>query len=184
MNKFYLLFAAAVLFSCRMTKGVNSTYYFVEPFKEQEVMLFINNDSTFKVEDSIGCNQFKFVGIYRKLKNDNISYLVFDSVRFQSLLTNADQSLFFQIENKDTAWIINKDRIFIHNKPFALLLRKKTNLQEIRYKKLRDYYIELLGKGGFILTFGEGKGMKEAKKRLLDCTLPDIKILDSVNKGR
>lgn len=76
--------------------------------------------------------------------------------------------LIFQIKNNDTAWIINRERVFIHKQPFIATSNDNINLQKIRYKKLEDYYTGLLGREGFIKVFGNGKGEKEAKKRLLN----------------
>ena len=91
-------------------------------------------------------------------------------------MPNSNPDLIFPIKNGDTAWIINNERIFIHKQPFIATSKGNINLQEIRYKKLEEYYTGLLGKKDFIKVFGNGAGKKEAKKRLLDCKLPDINI--------
>ncbi|SFW81962.1 hypothetical protein [Chitinophaga sancti] len=150
-------------------------YYYVEPFKEQEVNLYLKGDSTFIFQDLTGCNQFEFTGRYKQINDSTVSYLLFSSVKLQNVLPNSNNDLIFSVQDGDTAWIINRDRIFIHKQPFIATSKSTINLQEIRYKKLEEYYIGLLGKEGFLRVFGDGS-KKEAKKRLLDCKLPDIKI--------
>jgi len=176
--KFFLLIITVKIFcSCNVSKEGIQNYYYVEPFKEQEIKLLLKDDSTFTFQDLTGCNQFEFIGRYEKKSNDNtVSYLIFDSIKLLNVLSNFNSDLIFFIKNGDTAWVINNERIFIHKQPFIITLNSSINLQEIRYKKLEDYYTNLLGRKGFIEVFGNGKGKREAKKRLLDCKLPDINI--------
>lgn len=170
------IIAVAIFCSCNVNKKMVQNYYYVEPFKEQEIKLLLKDDSTFSFQDLTGCNQFEFIGRYKKMTNSTNSYLVFDSVKLQNVLSEFNSDFIFNIKNGDTAWIINSERVFIHKQPFIATANSNINLQEVRYKKLEDYYIGLLGKEGFIKVFGNGKGKKEAKKRLLDCKLPDINI--------
>ncbi len=176
MKPVVLVIITAILYSCNASKKVTQNYYYVEPFKEQEVKLFLNHDSTFKFQDATGCNQFEFVGRYKRISGDAFNYLIFDSVKLQRVLSNFNSSLIFPIKSGDTAWIINKERLSIHKQSFKITSSSNIDLQEIRYKKLEEYYIDLLGREDFIKVFGMGKGIKEAKKRLLDCSLPDINI--------
>lgn len=145
-------------------------YYYVEPFKEHEVRLVFNSDSTFKLNDVIGCNQFEYTGRY-KMMND---FYVFKSVIYKSLLSSSTEP--FQLSDGDTAWVINTERLYIHKIPFKITPTSDVSLQEIRYKKLKEYYIELLGKKAFLEMFGGGRGIVAAKKKLLECKLRDIKI--------
>ena len=145
-------------------------YYYVEPFKEQEVRLNFNSDSTFKLNDVIGCNQFEYTGRYKMIDN----FYVFKSVIYKNLLSSNTEP--FQLSDGDTAWIINTERLYIHKIPFKITPTPDVSLQQIRYKKLEEYYIDLLGKKAFLQTFGGGKGMVAAKKKLLECKLPDIKM--------
>jgi len=175
--KFILLIIATIIFcSCNVSRRATQNYYFVEPFKEQEVKLFLKDDSTFSFQDVTGCNQFEFTGRYERSNSNAVNYLVFNSVKLQNTMPNSNPDLIFPIKNGDTAWIINNERIFIHKQPFIATSKGNINLQEIRYKKLEEYYTGLLGKKDFIKVFGNGAGKKEAKKRLLDCKLPDINI--------
>ena len=59
---------------------VAQRYYYVEPFKEQEINLFLKSDSTFSFQDASGCNQFEFTGIY-KMANEGESDNLF-SIQF------------------------------------------------------------------------------------------------------
>lgn len=145
-------------------------YYYVAPFKEQEVILNFKSDSTFKLYDVIGCNQFEYTGRYRIKDN----FFIFKSVTYKNLLSSESEP--FQISDGDTAWVINSERLFIHKMPFKITPTPDVSLQEIRYKKLEEYYIDLLGKKAFLEIFGGGKGKVAAKKKLLECKLPDIKI--------
>jgi hypothetical protein len=167
---------SAMLYSCSISRKVTQNYYYIEPFKEQEVKLFLNYDSNFTLEDLTGCNQFKFSGRYKRITDNALNYLVFDSVKMQNVLSNFNSDLVFSIKNGDTSWILNKERIFIRKEAFKATSNRNLNLQKIRYKELEEYYTNLLGREGFIKAFGNGKGKKEAKRRLLDCKLPDISI--------
>lgn len=167
----------AILCSCNAGRRTFQTYYYVEPFKEQEVILFFKDDSTFNFLDLTGCNKFEFAGRYKQIGDSAIKYFIFDSVKSQDVSSSKFNSdLVFSIRNGDTAWILNRERIFIHKLPFIATSNSNIDLQKIRYKKLEEYYTNLLGREGFIKVFGNGKGRKEAKKRLSDCKLPDIKI--------
>jgi len=176
MKKNLLFFAVVASISCGINKPYTKYFYYVEPFKEQEVKLVLNEDSSFSFRDITGCNQFEYTGKYEKRKSNTIEYLLFDSVRVNGGIKEINSDKLFPLKSGDTAWIINGERIFIHRHPFNLTSNSKLNLQEIRYKKLKEYYISLLGTKGFLQVFGDGKGEKEAKKRLLDCSLPDIDI--------
>jgi len=174
MRLVLLMFVIVIFCFCSSSKEV-SNYYYIEPFKEQEVLLLLKPDSTFSFKDLTGCNQFEFTGKYRQVIENASRYFILDSIKLQNVLSDFNSEVIFPLKNGDTAWVLNRERIFIHRQPFIATLNAKINLQEIRYEKLKDYYIALLGKKGFLQTFGSGS-KKEAKKRLLDCKLPDIKI--------
>jgi len=177
MKVFLLIITVTIFCSCNVSKKTAQNYFYVEPFKEQEIKLFLKDDSTFIFQDVTGCNQFEFTGRYRAVTegDEKIRYFVLDSVKLQNVLSNLNPELVFPINNDDTAWIINAERIFIHKQPFIATSNSNINLQVIRYKKLKDYYTGLLGKQGFLNVFGNGS-KKEAKKKLLECKLPDINI--------
>lgn len=176
MKTILLIITVVVYCSCTVNKKGYHNYYYVEPFKEQEIKLLLKEGFTFSFQDLTGCNQFEFTGRYEK-KNDNTgSYFIFETVKLQNVLSNSSSDLIFPIKTGDTAWIINSERIFINKQSFIATSNSKINLQEVRYKKLKEYYTNLLGKEGYLKMFGNGKGQKEAKKRLLDCKLPDIGI--------
>lgn len=170
-----LIIIIAIFCSCDASRKGMQNYYFVEPFKEQEVNLYLKDDSTFIFQDLTGCNQFEFTGRYKQVNDSTISYLIFNSVKPQNVLPNSSSDLIFSVQDGDTAWLINRERIFIHRQPFIATSKSKINLQKIRYKKLKAYYTSLLGKEGFLKVFGDGS-KKKAKKRLLECKLPDINI--------
>jgi hypothetical protein len=176
MKTVLIIIVIGMCYSCSVSRKVAQSYYYVEPFKEQEIKLFLKIDSTFSFQDLTGCNQFEFTGRYKQVSDNGFNCLVFDSVKLQNVLSNFNSDLIFSIKNRDTAWIINSERVFIHKQPFIAVSNNNINLQKIRYEKLEEYYTGLLGREGFIKVFGNGKGKKEAKKRLLECTLPDIKI--------
>jgi hypothetical protein len=176
MKSIWLGIVIIILCSCYGSRRATQTYYYIEPFKEQEIKLYLNSDSTFNFEDLTGCNQFEFVGHYKQMKDSLVDYFVLDSIKLQNVLSNFNSDLIFPIKNGDTAWIINSERIFIHSLPFIATSNRNLNLEKLRYKKLEEYYVNLLGRKGFIKVFGNGKGRKEAKKRLLDCKLPDIQM--------
>ena len=143
--KAYLLAIIVLLFySCSINKIMPSKYYHIEPFKEQEINLYLKHDSTFSLIDLTGCNQFEIIGRYKKLDNSVNSYFVFDLIKLQNVLSNTTSHLVFPLKNGDTAWLINKERLFINHIPFKATSKTNINLQKVRYKKLKDYYIELL----------------------------------------
>ena len=165
-----------VIPSCVSNKKNIHNYYFVEPHDEIEIKLFFHSDSTFILEDRSGCNQFVYKGKYKSEKDAFENYYIFDSVIVQKIFPTSDPKLFFPIKNRDTAFILNNERLFIHGNPFILMFNEKINLERIRNKKLEEFYVNQLGREGFINTFGNGKGIKEARKRLTECHLPDIKF--------
>ena len=174
MKSILLIIIMAIFFTCITSKSAaQQQYYYVEAFKEQEVKVVFKNDSTFTFQDLTGCNQFLFTGKYKKVDDGKSGYLIFDSVKLQKVLSSFNSELIFSISNGDTAWIVNTERIFIHKQPFIATSNNNINLQEIRYQKLKVYYIGLLGKEGFLKVFGNGS-KREAKKRLLECKLPDV----------
>lgn len=168
--KTQLLFTLMLLSFIVVNAQNNKHYYYVEAFKEQEVRLAFKKDYTFRLYDITGCNQFEYTGKYKSQDN----FFIFHSVVYKNLLSQNTEP--FPISDGDTAWEVNSERLYIHGKPFKITPTPDVNLQEIRYKKLKDYYIEMLGKDGFIQAFGRGKGFAEAKKRLIDCQLPDINL--------
>lgn len=174
MKSVLLISVITIFCSCSSSKKINN-YYYVEPFKEQEVLLLLKADSTFNLKDLTGCIQFEFTGRYREERTSIGGYFLLDSIKLQNVLSSFTPEIIFPLKNGDTAWIINRERIFIHKQPFIATSNNKKDLQEVRYKKLKDYYIGLLGQEGFLQTFGDGN-RKEARKRLLDCKLPDINI--------
>jgi hypothetical protein len=174
-SQFFLLIILVVFFyACDVNKKFTKKYYYVEPFKEQDVTLTLKADSTFVFSDLMGCNQFEFMGVYKHNLDSIFNYLIFDSVKFKQISSAYDSPLVFSIKTGDTAWIINKERIFIQKVPFHFTRKTNLNLQKIRYQKLKEYYINLLGRAGFIKTFGNGKGIREAKRRILGYSTPDI----------
>jgi hypothetical protein len=142
-------------------------YYYVEPFKEQEISLLFKSDSTFSFQDASGCNQFEFTGKYKKVAEGESNYFVFDSVKLQNVLPNSKRDAIFHMENANTAWIINKKRVFIHKQPFIATSNININLQEIRYRKLEDYYTGLLGQKGFYKSIWKWQRKKGSKKALI-----------------
>lgn len=164
------------IFSCTSSREVVKTYYFVEPFKEQEIKFFLSSDSSFKFQDATGCNQFEYTGKYRAMGNSPSSFLLIDSVRLRYGSSQLNSSLIFSIQNADTVWIINEERVMFHRQPFKFTNKKAIDLQEIRFQGLKEYYMNYLGRDGFIKAFGNGKSMKEARRRLLKCDLPHLRF--------
>jgi len=159
--------------SCGTNRILVQNYYYVEPFEEQEIQLSLLPDLTFKLQDSIGCNRFIYTGVYRKGNTGERDYFLFDIAMSDTGVLNPYKK--FPISKMDTVWVLNSERIFIHNKPFKIN-KYSLNLQKVRFKKICDYYIDLMGKRAFIETFGDGKSIRSTKKRLLSCQLPDIKL--------
>lgn len=174
MKYYLLIFSLVIFFSCRLSQKKTLTYYYIEPFKEQEIKFQFISDSTFVLQDLTGCNQFILTGKYKRVNNNSGSYIILDSVIEKAVLKNSNSNLFFSISNGDTAKFINNERLFINQRPFIYTAKTSLNLQNIRYKKLEEYYIGLLGEKEFIRIFGNGVSKKEAKRLVLECKLPDI----------
>ena len=100
---------------------------------------------------------------------------MFDHVQSHKVMVVPNTKRIFPLHNGDTAWLTNSERIFLHRKNFKVTTRKKLDLQEIRYKQIKAFYIEELGKKGFLEAFGDGSE-KEARRRILDCMGPDLNI--------
>lgn len=173
----FVVFAIVMFmfFSCNVTRDNMTRYYDVEAFQEQEMSLLLTKDSSFTLEDLLGCNRFKFTGKYKQFGTYPTGYLVFDSVQSHKVMIVPDTRGIFPVKNGDTAWLINSERISLHQKAFKITTRKKLDLREIRYKQIKAFYIDLLGEKGFLETFGEGSE-KEARRRILHCMGPDLNI--------
>ncbi|MBL0267863.1 MAG: hypothetical protein IPP99_04090 [Chitinophagaceae bacterium] len=82
--------------SCNGSKNIFRNFYYVEPFKEQEIKLQFKKDSAFIFHDLTGCNQFVFAGKYRA-RNDSLGiYFIFDSVINRSVTSNFTPEFIFQ----------------------------------------------------------------------------------------
>lgn len=174
MKNLILLLFVCLICSCGTNRAIVQRYYYVEAFAEQEILLSLQSDFTFKLQDSIGCNKFTYTGVYKKENIGSRDYFLFDIAMSDTGVMNPFKK--FPINKTDTAWVLNSERIFIHNKPFKINKSASLNLQQIRFEKIRDYYIDLMGKKAFIETFGDGKSLRSTKDRLLSCQLPDIKL--------
>jgi hypothetical protein len=170
-----LVVAMSMLFSCKVTRDHITRYYDVEAFQEQDMSLLLASDSSFTLEDRFGCNQFKFTGKYKQFGTYPGGYLVFEDVQSHKVMVVPDTKRILPVQNGDTAWLINSERIFLHQKNFKVTNRKKLDLREIRYKQIKAFYTEELGEKGFLETFGDGSE-KEARRRILHCMGPDLNL--------
>jgi hypothetical protein len=171
----FLLITIIFSSSCGVSRNVTRSYYYVEPFKEQQIKLYLNNDSTFRLQDEIGCNTFLFSGRYRQINDTNVTFIIFDSVTSKIDHPNLQPQNVFVISNQDSAIIYTDERIFIHLQPFISVSNKeinKINLSDITYKKIKAYFINQYGKKGFYKLWGKnGVSEEEIKKKFLSCAV-------------
>lgn len=133
LSKFVVLVVAmSMLFSCKVNRDHTTRYYDVEAFQEQEMILLLARDSSFfTLEDRLGCNRFKFTGKYKQYGTYPAGYLVFDSAQSHKVMIVPDIRGIFPVQNGDTAWLINSERIVLHQKSFKVTTSKKLDLREI-----------------------------------------------------
>ncbi len=183
--------------SCSL-KLTSRVYTTIEPWKEWEIEMKLNKDSTFKMTDRFGCNIFDYSGRWRYYKDSIFKYLILNDTtkseyiksrnsyqffnrRIQKLqIVRANQ--YFPVISTDTGLILSNSRIRFRGLTFERqeLLSNK-DLSKRRIKILESYYITEMGKDLFIKTFGKGKGIKEARKNLKEC---DVNSIPNSNIGK
>lgn len=173
----------STLEACNTPKSGRKHFYFVEPFKEQEIWLQLGDGNTFILSDLTGCNQFSYTGKYTKGADFFSTYYILNLP--DSGQEGADDLLpinsgdVFKINSGDTAWILNEERLVLQAKSFKASRNANLNLRKIRVAKLEEFYIDQLGRKGFIQALGEGKSVKVARRNLMKCSMPhnDVKLL-------
>jgi len=184
-----------VITSCTY-KLTNSNYTTVEPWKEWEIELKFNNDSTFKMTDSFGCNLFNYSGQWHYHKDAVLEFIILNDTTKSEYIKSHDMYQFFNKETQklqvvradkyfpvistDTVWILNKRQISFRGLVFdRQRLSKEEDLSKKRVKMIEDFYIGKMGRELFIKTFGDGKGIEEARKNIKECKdypIPNLEI--------
>lgn len=173
MKRTSLFLPMMFFISCISTRP--KSYYYVDPIKEQEILIKFNKDSTFLLFDTTGCNQFKYSGRYRWFSRNKIETgFSFQNVQLILPIDNANKENLFPLKELDTAWLIYDERIVIEHCAFKIGAPTTKKLKKIRVMDLEKMYIDKLGKKMFITLLGNGKGIKEAEKNLEKCSLPDV----------
>jgi hypothetical protein len=176
------LLAAVCALSCT-PKLTNSKFTSVEPWKEWEIELQLNKDSSFVITDRFGANLFDYSGRWRYYKDALIDFIVlsdttkskydkyhdmykfYNSKKQQSQVVKSDR--YFPHISTDTIWILNKRQLSFRSLTFDIAkLNSKKDLSDERVKRVEEYYISKIGKDFFIKTFGDGKGIDEARRNI------------------
>jgi hypothetical protein len=174
--------AALLIVSCT-PKLTNSKYTSVEPWKEWEIELLFKKDSSFVITDRFGSNVFDFSGRWHYYQDSVLDFIVlsdtakseydkyhdlfqfYNKKKQKQQVVRADR--YFPVISTDTAWVLNKRQISFRGLTFDIRkLSSKKDLSDERVKKIEDFYISKIGREFFIKTFGEGKGMDEARKNI------------------
>jgi len=167
-------------------KLTNSNYTTVEPWKEWEIELKFNKDSTFKMTDRFGCNLFDYSGQWHYHKDAVLDFIVLNDSTKSEYIKSHDMYQFFNKETQklqvvradkyfpvistDTVWILNERQISFRRLVFdRQRLSSKKDLSKQRVKLIEEFYVGKIGRELFIKTFGNGKGIEEAKKNISDC---------------
>ena len=177
-------------------KLTNSNYTTVEPWKEWEIELKFNKDSTFKMTDKFGCNLFDYSGQWHYHKDAVLGFIVLNDTTKSEYIKSHDMYQFFNKETQklqvvradkyfpvistDTVWILNERQISFRRLVFdRQRLSSKKDLSKQRVKLIEDFYVGKMGQELFIKTFSNGKGIKKARKNISDCKtypIPNLEI--------
>ena len=178
-----------VIISCS-----HSIYTTIEPWKEWEIELKLNKDSTFKMTDRFGCNIFDYSGQWHYHKNYTLNFIVLTDTTKSEYIKSHDMYQFFNRETQkqqvvradqyfpvistDTVWILNNRKMNFRRLTFdKQRLWSSKDLGKKRVQMVEKFYIDKMGKELFIKTFGNGKGIKEAEKNIRYCKPSQIPVL-------
>lgn len=176
----------------KLTKG---RFAAIEPWKEWEIELKLNKDSTFTLEDRFGCNVFNYRGRWYYHKDIAVAFIVLNDTIKSHYIKSHDMYQFFNTKTQKQQMIqaneyfpvISTDTVLIFEKNKMLTFRGLTfkkqklfsnkDLAERRFKIIEKYYFDKMGKEFFIKAFGNGKGIKEAKKNILNCKSVEVQSI-------
>ena len=191
-----ILIIIALLFASCTQKLTKGKYTAIEPWKEWEIKLKFNRDSTFTMNDEFGCNRFDYSGKWHYRKDSLFIVIVLndttkseyvkshDMYQFYDMKTQKLQvvkaSEYFPVISTDTAWVLNEKQVRFRGLMFKRKGLLSTNdLGKERAKMIEDFYVKKMGRELFIKTFGNGKGIKEARKNISDCKtnpIPNVEL--------
>ena len=183
-----ILSVAALLLSSCSNKLVGHKFIAVEPWKEWQIELTLNKDSTFTIIDRFGCNRFNYSGWWYCLKDSVLVYIVLKDTTKSEYIESRDMYQFYDKESKklhvvraneyfpvirsDTIKILSQRQVGFRGLIFnRKRLLQSNNLDKERTKMLEDFYVSKIGREGFIRAFGSGKGIKAARKNISDCKI-------------
>jgi hypothetical protein len=192
-----IIISFVILFATSCThKLTGSKYTAIEPWKEWQIELKFNKDSTFTMIDRFGCNRFNYSGLWHYHENSILKLIVLndttkseyikshDMYQFYDKKTQKQQVVkaneYFPVISNDTIKILSKNQISFRGLIFN---RKKlfgsNDLGKERTKMIEDFYVNKIGRKAYIKAFGNGKGIKEARKNINDCKtnpLPNVEL--------
>jgi hypothetical protein len=192
-NVFIISVAVLLLTTSCAHKLTGKNYIAIEPWKEWQIELKLNQDSTFGLTDRFGCNVFDYSGQWHYHRDSVFSFLIlndtakavyikshnayqfFNRKTQKQQIVRADQ--YFPVISIDTILILNNKRLrfrgltFVRQKLFS-----SKNLSKKREQMIEVFYFDKIGKEHFIKTFGDGKGLKEARKNIIECKINPIPI--------
>lgn len=152
-------------------------FYYVDPFKEQEIKLTLRDDLTFSMIDDFGRNKFSYTGKYRYWGEES-RFMIFYDIKTQIQAIRGGQPI-FDLKSGDTVVLLNDERLYIHEEPFFAAADSNTDLLEVKYQLLKAHYTKILGPKEFLKRFGDGDEAV-AKKNLVypfaGCSLANASI--------
>ena len=198
LKKFYYSILAITLLNTSCVRILsNSVFSTVEPWKEWEIKLSLNYDSTFKLSDKFGCNIFSYEGRWSCHIENTKSYLLLsDTMKVEYIkshnmyqfyntstknLQAVKADIYFPIIKFDTVWILNERQLNFRGLIFNRSSENK-DLSNVRVKMIEEFYVNKIGKELFIKNFGNGQGIRAARKYIKECKNQPIPNLELINK--
>jgi hypothetical protein len=184
----YIIFATIVIFtSCRMG-NLNKTYYYIDPGKEWDIFLTLNEDSTFVIQDTFGCNNFKFTGKWENLSDKGHRFFrlndqriwVHDPIRGFYYSNDLNLPIIRDVGGEGFKYI-KMDTLYYSYfgkvKFRGLTFKRKSifvtnNLGRKRAKISKNKLVAIYGRRVIIEMIGDGVSMKKALERIEKCTPP------------
>jgi hypothetical protein len=193
MKKFIFISALTMtaIYSCTPTL-TSSRYASIEPWKEWEIEVKFNKDSSFTMIDRFGCNRFNYIGIWHYHQDSFLSFVVLNDTTKSEYIKSNDMYRFYdrqyqkqrEVASKEYFPVITTDTVYVFEKNNMLRFRGLTfkrqklfsnrNLSKERERIIERHYIDEMGRDLFIKIFGNGKGIKEARKNIMDCKINPI----------
>lgn len=176
----------SIIFVCIFISSCNThsiSYIHYNWNEDYDFEFFINQDSTFVLQDNYGCIRYYQCGKWKDASNDSTRQIVllcdtmtaFTKVytlhmKTYNRLDDKIHKIRYYFTDEYLSRPIIKDTIIINGDTMKwrghIFHASKKYDEELKFQQLEDEYIQLLGKELFIEYFGKGKGLRYAKRNL------------------